>query len=114
MPDLPPNKSTEERRKERLRLKQKYGELYSATEALFFRHDPIGINFEDNTDEYDPEVSSVLPRLRTCDSEADVQRVLHEEFTRWFGDAGPLDLYAPIATDLWRLWNEFNTSNRKA
>ncbi len=101
-------------REQRQKLKQFYGDFYSATEALFFRHDPIGINFETNTDEYDPEVFTVLPRLSTCASPSDVQRVLHEEFTRWFGDAGPLDRYAPIAVDLWQLWHDFNTKTRNA
>ncbi len=36
--------------------------------AIFFRHDPIGIVFEEyqNFDEYDPEVLTILPRLATA------------------------------------------------
>jgi hypothetical protein len=94
-------------------LKQAYAEFYPAVEALLFRHDPMSINFEVNTDEYDPEVSTILPRLRDCSCVADVQRVLHEEFFRWFGDqAGVFERYAPIADDLWQLWSDFNTKNR--
>jgi hypothetical protein len=52
-----------ERRK---RLKQEYGELFDQTSAILFRHDPIGINFEDNTGEYDPEAGTILPRLAAC------------------------------------------------
>jgi hypothetical protein len=88
----------------RQQLKQQYSELYSAIAALFFRHDPIGINFETNTDEYEPEVSTVLPRLPSCNSALDVQQVLHEEFTSWFVEAGPIEYYAPIAAELWQLW----------
>jgi hypothetical protein len=88
----------------RQQLKQEYDELYLAIAALFFRHDPIGINFKTNTDEYEPEVSSVLPRLPSCNSALDVQRVLHEEFTYWFVDAGSIDCYAIIAAELWHLW----------
>jgi hypothetical protein len=36
----------------RHRLKAEYGELFDATAALLFRHDPIGIHFDVNTDEY--------------------------------------------------------------
>jgi hypothetical protein len=114
--DSPPPSDADHDRKHRRQLKERYGELYTATEALFFRHDPIEINFGDNIDEYDPEVSTVLPRLSACSSAADVQRVLHEEFSRWFGadTAGPFEHYAPIATELWQLWHAFNTRNRSA
>jgi hypothetical protein len=97
-------------------VKQAYGELYSQTEALFFRHDPIEISFGDNTDEYDAEVSTVLPRLRSCSSAADVQSVLHEEFSRWFGvgTAGSFDHYAVIGAELWTLWHDFNSKTRNA
>jgi hypothetical protein len=31
--------------------------------VLLFEADPMGINFGDNADEYDPETSSILPRI---------------------------------------------------
>jgi hypothetical protein len=109
--DLPPLTAADHDPERFRKLKRAYGELYSAIEALFFRHDPISINFETNTDEYEAEVSTVLPRLRGCSSVADVQRVLHEEFSRWFGAdiAGSFEHYEPIAADLWQLWQDFNT-----
>jgi len=87
------------------RLKAQYRELYDATAALLFRHDPAGINFESNTDEYELEAGTILPRLRGCQCEADVRRVVHEEFVRWFGPehAGPQDRYAQIAAEVWQL-----------
>ena len=101
----------EEIRAERRRLRAKYREFFEFTAALFFRHDPVGINFEENADEYEPEVGTVLPRLQDCSSEADVCRVLHEEFVRWFGagDAGPPARYEPIAVELWPAWRKFTT-----
>ena len=38
---------------ERRQLKAEYGALFDSITALLFRHDPIGINFEDNVDEYE-------------------------------------------------------------
>ncbi len=94
---------------ERRMMKTMYGELFDATAALLFRHDPIGINFDDNTDEYEPEVGTILPRLKSCLSENDVCRVVHEEFEQWFGiDAGTQKRYEPIAAELWQLWQKFN------
>jgi hypothetical protein len=90
---------------ERERLKAQYGELFEAAAALLFRHDPIGINATDNTDEYEPEVGTILPRLRMCRDEADVRRVVHEEFVCWFDarTAGPPEHYERIAAELWQL-----------
>jgi len=72
----------------------------------------MGINFEINPDEYHPEVGTILPRLRSCQSANDVLRVTHEEFTRWFGadTAGPAGSYRQIASDIWRLCSTRNGS----
>jgi hypothetical protein len=85
-----------------------YGALFDAVSAVLFRHDPIGINFDTNTDEYDPEARTILPRLASCQSESDVLPVLLEEFRRWVGDDIREDKvsYVPIAADIWRLWTQ--------
>jgi hypothetical protein len=91
---------------ERRRLKAEYRELFDVVATLLFRHDPIGINFETNTDEYEPEVGTILPRLRGCRSEGDAIRVVHEEFAHWFSaeDAGPIERYEQIGKEIWQLW----------
>jgi hypothetical protein len=98
----------EEILEEKRQLRAKYGELFDATAALLFRHDPIGIDYETNTDEYEPEAGTILPRLGDCRSEADVTRVVHEEFVRWFSaeDVGPLERYEQIGTEIWQLWRQ--------
>lgn len=91
---------------ERRQLKAEYGKLFDSVSALLFRHDPIGIAFDnENTDEYDPETGSILPRLRNCKSATDVQHVVYEEFVRWFdaGNAGLEERYALIASEIWEL-----------
>lgn len=99
-------KTRDEILEERRRLRLKYGELFDATAGLLFRHDPIGINFDNNADEYEPEVGTILPRLHACQSPGDVLKVVHEEFVRWFdpATAGPQERYAKIASELWQLW----------
>jgi len=77
--------------------------LFDSVAALLFRHDPIGIAFDNpNTDEYEPETGTILPRLRGCESASDVRRVVHEEFVRWFGagTAGPEERYSEIASEI--------------
>ena len=56
-------------------------------------------------DEYDPEVGTVLPRLRGATSCGDVRTILHEEFVHWFGDevAGRIEHYDQAAESIWAI-----------
>jgi hypothetical protein len=52
------------RRWKRKYLKIRYGKLFEEASSILFRHDPIGIAFDnENTDEYEAEVGTILPRL---------------------------------------------------
>src|SRR5262245_60733127 len=98
---------TEGRRKRSESLKAAYGNLYADMSRLFREADPMSlIAMGAPDDEYDPEVSTILPRLREARTAADVQRIVHEEFVRWFGAdlVGPLTDYAEIAERIWGTW----------
>ena len=86
-------------------LKRRFQEAYARVSRILFEEDPIGINFETNTDEYKPEAGTIVGRLGLCRSTGDVRRVLHEEFTKWFDadTAGPAARYEATAK---RIWNE--------
>ena len=100
-------RTKEEIEAEERRLKAEYGEVYDAVAEILFRHDPMGINFDVNTDEYHPEVGAILPRLKTCGSAQDVLTVIHEEFHKWFdGMEGPPERYVDIADEVWSLWRK--------
>ena len=102
----------EEIRDRRRRLKEEYGELFQAVSAALFRHDPMSINFKTNTDEYEPEVGTILPRLQACQSADDVRKVVYEEFVRWFSveDAGREEPYGQIAEEIWDMWRKSNAA----
>jgi len=91
---------------ERAKLKAEYGRPFETIGEMLFRLDPIGINFEGNADEYHPETGAILPRLKDCADVRDVQKVIYEEFVRWFGieTAGPEAKYRAVATEVWRAW----------
>lgn len=97
-------------RNERAVLKEKYGKLFFAIAALLFEFDPIGVNFEDNNDEYEPEVGTILPRLPSANSAQDVEKIVYEEFCKWFGvdEVGPQSQYGEIAEKIWETWCEFS------
>ncbi|HLX83494.1 MAG TPA: hypothetical protein VKR59_06330 [Terriglobales bacterium] len=103
-------RTREQVREERRQLRAEYGDLFNSVAMLLFRHDPIGIALDNpNTDEYEPEAGTILPRLRTCESASDVSRVVHEEFVRWFEEenAGPVGGYAQIGLEIWELWQPY-------
>jgi len=72
-------------RVERKQVSNAYQELFAEVSAILFRHDLVGINFESNTDEYDPEAGTILPRLRPGATAEEVAGIVREEFLRWFG-----------------------------
>src|SRR5215475_8865872 len=84
-------------------------QLFDSIAAALFEADPIHINFETNTDEYEPEAETILPRLHSATTVDDVERIVHEEFCRWFdaGLAGPRENYRPVAETIWNLWRAF-------
>ena len=97
----------EEIEAENKRLKAEYGNLFDSISEILFRHDPVGINFEVNTDEYDPEVVRILPRLKDCRSVEDVVTVVQEVFRYMFaGSAGPRERYIKVAQEIWLLWQK--------
>jgi hypothetical protein len=66
--------------------------------------DPLGlIALGCPADEYDPEIGTILPRLKEAGSVFELQRIVHEEFTRWFGaeTAGPRKRHAEVARLIW-------------
>ncbi|MFZ1598895.1 MAG: hypothetical protein WAW26_23860 [Anaerolineae bacterium] len=83
-------------------------QFFAAISTMIFEADPIGINFTINTDEYDPEAGTVIPRLSACQTADDVTAVLYEEFTKWFGTeiAGNRADYVELARNLWTLSQE--------
>lgn len=66
----------------------------------------MGLNYGTNTEEYEPEAGTILPRLSSCKSEADTLAVIYEEFCKWFGTdtAGPKDRYDQVSHEVWELW----------
>lgn len=98
----------DEIRQHRSELKRAYAAAYARLSEVLFNEDPMGINFDVNADEYEPEVGTILPRLSGARSVGDVRRIVHEEFVKWFdvSTAGPEEKYQVIAE---RLWTEIVT-----
>jgi hypothetical protein len=86
--------------------KRQFATLRDALSEALRKADPVGlIQGGAPIDEYDPEVGTILPRLRTAMSSGDVRTILHEEFVRWFGAevAGSAELYDEAAKNIWTI-----------
>ena len=89
-------------------IEESYPELFQRVTSILFKHDPVGINYEDNTNEYEPEAGTIIPRLVDCSSFMDARKMIHEEFLRWFyDDVGDEDEYTDVAKEIWDLWKAF-------
>jgi hypothetical protein len=109
-PRLP--KWAQQARLQRPAVKAKFGKLFEEVSAILFRHDPVHINYGSNTDEYDPEVGTILPRLKQCRSAEDVQAVVFDEFGRWFGLPGEQERYGLPSQEIWSAWRRFKNTMR--
>ncbi len=74
----------------------------SEISELLFEHDPMGLNFGDNTDEYDAEAEAIASRLKAGMRAQRVCAIVHEEFRRWFApmNVGDANRYQTIARQL--------------
>ena len=101
------------RREARVLIEENYGGLFEEISLILYRHDPIGINFGDNADEYEPEAGTIIPRLKNAKSESDVLDIVHEEFVYWFDQdiAGSKSKYEAIAQDVFVAWQRYSGTN---
>jgi hypothetical protein len=86
--------------------KRQFTALREAVSQALRNADPIGlIHGGAPLNEYDPEVGTVLPRLRHVTSCGDVQKILHEEFVHWLGPevSGDIRKYEKAAESIWAI-----------
>src|SRR5438874_10419657 len=101
-------------RRERSRLCEQYASLFDEIAVILFEYDPMGLNFDTHTDEYEPEAQTILPRLDGASSVEDVEKIVLEEFDRFFGDThserrvGPC---ASAAADIWQTWSRWHQND---
>ena len=93
------------RRRDQLIPRLRYLSLHRGLAELFYRHDPIGLaSLGAPKDEYEPEVGTIIPRLKDANGPDDVRRIVHQEFLRWFEaeeQTGPESAYSEIAQEIW-------------
>jgi hypothetical protein len=101
------SKRAQQARKQLPAVKAGFGPLFDEVSAILFHHDPMHVNAGFNTDEYNPEVGTILPRLKDCRSVRDVQKVVYEEVEQWFGIPGEPEKYRQLSREIWSAWRRF-------
>lgn len=89
-----------------------YESVVASFERLLFERDPMGLNFETNTDEYRPEAETIALRFLEDEPTGDPALVAYEEFASWFGEGtcGPRATYERIGPELWSIWTASSTA----
>jgi hypothetical protein len=91
-------------------VRKQYPELFGKLEEIFFRYDPVGINFGSNPDEYASEVAVVLEKLPMVHSQEALRELIYETFCNWFDTqlAGnsARRVYHAMAEESWKAWCE--------
>ena len=97
---------------ERKRLKQEYAALFEDPSSLLYHLDPMGLNYEINPDEYEPEVGTILPRVLELDSSEQIESVVREELDRWFGGGRAIAdaSYAELAEEVLAVLERYRSS----
>jgi len=91
----------------------RYQDLAAAVERAVTVADPIGLLAGGApSDEYAPEIGTIIPLLANAHRPDDVTGLLHGEFLRWFGEgtAGPRQAYQRSARQIWDALVEYRKS----
>ncbi|MGH8064259.1 MAG: hypothetical protein ACRERE_03270 [Candidatus Entotheonellia bacterium] len=79
-------------------------QIYVLTKRAIDRADPIHLlKIGAPDDEYELEIREIVSRVGECMNLEDMQRLLHEVFTKWFDEriAGSKELYRAPAEVIW-------------
>jgi hypothetical protein len=94
-----------------MHTKLRYKMLMHELNQVVRKHDPIGlIAMGAPEDEYEAEVGTIAPRLRTAQSAQETTRIVYEEFVHWFGEestTGPESSYAALGEAIWQLTRKY-------
>lgn len=94
-------------------METRYQALVTAVEHAINEADPIRLlEAGAPSNEYAPEIGTIIPRLANAHRPDDVTGVLHAEFLRWFGEgtAGPRRAYEAPARQIWDALLEYRKS----
>jgi hypothetical protein len=100
---MPPE--TEDHQQHRM-LQKEYGNFYRVVSDIVFRHNPMELDGNHNTGDYDPEVDLLLSRIPEAENLRALQELLFEVFLTDFGEenCGGKERYDIAASEIWKAY----------
>jgi hypothetical protein len=93
-------------RPDRRRFTRAYLALYEEVGGILNHYDPMAaIASGAPAGEYEPEVSTILPRLREAAGPHDALRIVNEEFKKWFDQAATDS--EDLGLEIWVAWQRY-------
>jgi hypothetical protein len=103
---------------DRVQVAQGFGTLFNEILTILNRHDLVGIADEGNpyaNMAYEYEAVAIIPRLCKAQTVDDAQRIVTEEFSRWFGAStfrgqtssqteALMGRFRLMVEDIWEAW----------
>ncbi len=92
-----------------------YAALFEAVAHILLAADPMGLEIDDNVDEYDLETTAILALLPSAATQKDVEVIVYDVFCRSFDaeNVGPFERYESVARDIWRVTNGLTNRQRR-
>lgn len=90
--------------------KDKYNLLINELQKIFNKCDPIGIYYEENNDEYDPEIQSILTKIKIGMDKSQLYELIYREFVYWFDKetVGEKKDYDSLTEEVYKILKKFD------
>ena len=99
----PDEGTVEDYRKKRVK---EYSEAFDKVSMVLFEHDPIGLNFDDNVDEYELEAGMVVSQFSKANSVDELETIILKIFVECFDEelaTRKREVYQLIAKEVWQI-----------
>lgn len=88
----------------------KYNKLIIELRSVFNKFDPIGIQEDENFDEYNPEIKAILSKTRKGMNMVQLQELIYNVFVSWFDEetAGNKEEYENLTREVYEHFKNHN------
>ena len=94
-------------------LQKEYGRFYRGVSDILFRHNPMELDGNRNTGQYDPEVDLLLSRIREAEDLNTLGALLFEVFLTDFGEenCGSRERFDVAAAEIWKAYERHRATS---
>jgi hypothetical protein len=90
----------------RVRRIKERGPIFNSICEILFQCDPVGLNFDENIDEYEGEAILIEKELNKIKNINDLSEIINSIFTQQFTEKiGSENKYKQVVNEIWNLIN---------